>query len=152
MKRKIVIEEYDAASGWSIEWPSWFSLPRAKPDAGKDFYPPDEKRHFFEDGETFKSISFSDGTLFAGCCKRGCLQMCVPIENFKPLDERGAAVFDAHMQAHSAAVSAKDVQMASEFRGLVESARARFCTRCSQQEKNNNRDNGGQKPSDATGD
>ena len=37
-----------------------FSPPR------HDFYPPEQKRHFYPDGVTLKSIAFADGTLYGG--------------------------------------------------------------------------------------
>ena len=131
MKRKVVIEEYGqhaisrARSGWD-HLVNFFSPPQEH----FDFYPPSEKKHFFEDGKTFKTVAFSNGLLFGGCMKYGCVESCLPIRDFPPSDDRDARVFQSYVQVHHAAVSCGDLMMASEYRKLIEEYRSDICINC----------------------
>lgn len=95
--------------------------------ARHDFYPPEQKRHFYPDGTTLKSIAFADGTLYGGCCALGCPKRCVGIEEFEP-DSR----MDFHfaLRAHSNALSARDLDVATEQRGVLDETRDPRCRAC----------------------
>lgn len=95
--------------------------------ARHDFYPPEQKRHFYPDGATLKSIAFADGTLYGGCCALGCPRRCVGLEEFEP-DSR--MDFQFALRAHSNALSARDLDVATEQRGVLDETRDPRCRAC----------------------
>lgn len=136
MKRKIVIEEFDEESSHAR---------RSRLDriidffcgapGQQEFYPRAMKRTYLHDGKTYRSMAFTNGVLFGGCMMQGCVNTCVPIEQFCPTDQTDAAQYMANLQVHNSAVSNNDVEIASEYRTLVESQRSDICVECKERSR-----------------
>ena len=92
-----------------------------------DFYPLEQKRHFYADGATLKSIAFADGTLYGGCCALGCPRRCVGLEEFEP---DSGMDFQFALRAHSSALLARDLDVATEQRGVLDETRDPRCRAC----------------------
>ena len=132
MKRKITIEEYN-------DWPS-ADVPRSRIDRVLDyfcgapevydFYPRSRKRSYFPDSRTFRTVSFSNGILFGGCMMEGCVNSCIPLKDFCPSSREDARAFTANLQVHDTAVSNRDLEMATEYRAILESSRSDVCRHC----------------------
>ena len=136
MKRKIVIEEYHEGGSHAApqdgrsRWERVVDFFCGAPEHG-DFYPKSKKRKYFLDGTTLKSQSFSNGMLFGDCMHRSCDQRkCLAIECFTPTDESDAKVFRAFLRVHNTAVSCGDLEVATEYRELLESTRSDICRSC----------------------
>lgn len=99
----------------------------ATPD---EFYPPEQKRRYYDDTQVLLSLAFNNGILYGGCCFSGCPRKCVPFSEFCPRDAKGAEEFECLSQTYSAALSAKDKDVAAETRGLLEKQRNSFCSLC----------------------
>mgnify|MGYP001310267818 CR=1 FL=1 len=125
MKRKVVTvtEYYGLAAPRSVlqRLIDAFSPPR------HDFYPPEQKRHYYPDGVTLRSIAFADGTLYGGCCALGCPRRCVSLSEFEP---DSGLEFHFALQAHSSALSARDLDVATEQRGVLDEQRDPRCRPC----------------------
>tara|TARA_B110001452_G_C15237809_1_gene428570 strand:- start:537 stop:1232 length:696 start_codon:yes stop_codon:yes gene_type:complete len=132
MKRKIVITEYNDGPQWEA---SRSRIDRildyfcGAPDVS-DFYPRSKKRSYFADGRTFKTVSFSNGILFGGCMMDGCVNSCIPLKDFCPSDPPDAQAFAANLQVHDAAVTNRDIEMATEYRVILEASRSDVCLQC----------------------
>jgi hypothetical protein len=132
MKRKIVIEEYNDGPRGDV---SRSRIDRildyfcGAPDVS-DFYPRSKKRSYFADGQTFKTVSFSNGILFGGCMMDGCVNSCIPLKDFCPSDPPEARAFTANLQVHDAAVTNRDLEMATEYRAMLEASRSDVCIQC----------------------
>ena len=132
MKRKIVIEEYNdgprgEASRSRIDRILDYFC--GAPEVS-DFYPRSKKRSYFADGRTFKTVSFSNGILFGGCMMDGCVNSCIPLKDFCPSDPPDAQAFAANLQVHDAAVTNRDLEMATEYRAILEASRSDVCLQC----------------------
>ena len=130
MKRKIVVEEYGQTAPRS-RWDQLvnFFAPTQVQESS-DFYPIEEKKHFFNDGSTYRTVAFANGLLFGGCLSPGCVESCLPIKDFPPDGEMCARAFQSFVRVHHAAVSCGDLAMASEYREWIEQYRNDFCKSC----------------------
>jgi|EP00966_Prymnesium_polylepis_P246993 hypothetical protein len=97
-----------------------------------EFYPPDQKRHYYEDTDVLLTLSFNNGILYGGCCTVGCPRKCVPLSEFRPREASGYEAFDCMIPTYEAALSARDKDVASETRAALEQLRSRVCSTCSQ--------------------
>jgi hypothetical protein len=52
------------------------------------------------------------------------------MECFSPTDERDATVFKAFLRVHNTAISCGDLEVATEYRTLLESMRSDICRNC----------------------
>ena len=68
-----------------------------------EFDPPDQKRVFFENSTTYRSISLSNGQLYAGCLETPCPRKCVPMKEFVPVLNKDFWL--CALEAHKAAVT-----------------------------------------------
>ena len=62
--------------------------------------------------------------------KDGCVESCLPIKEFAPTDEREARLYLSYIKVHDAAVSCHDLEMAAEYRRLIENTRSDICLNC----------------------
>ena len=126
MKRKVVtVTEYYGAP--VAKRSAFHRLLDAFSPGRHDFYPPEQKRHYYPDGVTLRSIAFADGTLYGGCCALGCPRRCVTLSEFEPDRVTG---FQFALQAHANALSASDLDVATEQRGLLDELRDPRCFAC----------------------
>ena len=132
MKRKLVVEEYGqhAISKAKSGWNNLMNLFSPRQEKNADFYPLCDKKHFFENSNTFKTVAFSNGVLFGGCMMYTCVESCLPIEYFTPSDERDTQLFNSYINVHRSAVACGDLLMASEYRKLIEDTRSDICINC----------------------
>ena len=134
MKRKVTtIEEYYGAPRQAGD-PNRSTLQKLvdylTTPTRHDFYPLEQKRHYYPDGSVLKSMSLSNGTLYAGCCKLGCPRRCVPISEFRPDNAEDALAFDLALRAHDSAVAAHDLDVATEQRAILEEKRSQTSLDC----------------------
>lgn len=136
MKRKIVIEEFDEESSHARRSRLDRIIDFFCGDSGqREFYPRAMKRTYLHDGKTYRSMAFTNGVLFGGCVMQGCVNTCVPIERFCPTDQTEAAQYMANLQVHNSAVSNNDVEIASEYRALLEGQRSDICVDCKERSR-----------------
>ena len=57
----------------------------------------------------------------------GCVDSCIPLKDFCPSDPPDARAFTANLQVHDAAVSNRDLEMATEYRAILEASRSDVC-------------------------
>lgn len=100
--------------------------------AAEEFYPPDQKRNYYDETEVLCTLAFNNGILYGGCCGTGCPRKCVPLSEFRPQDSKDGEAFDCLSCTYEAALSAKDKDVATETRSSLGSLRSRFCFKCSQ--------------------
>lgn len=136
MKRRIGIEESDAESHCARRSRLHRIIDFFCGSPGQqEFYPRAMKRTYLHDGKTYKSMAFTNGVLFGGCMMQDCVHTCIPIEQFCPTDQTDAAQYMANLQVHNSAVSNNDVEVASEYRTLLESQRSDICVGCKERSR-----------------
>ena len=130
MKRKVVtIEEYGDSTDNRSKWSRLFDAIVGE-KAAVDFYPLCDKRHFFASGTVYKSVAFSNGILYGGCFNTSCPKRSVLINEFVPTDQEYKNHFLYAIEAHNAAVCAKDLCVAYENRSIIEDLRCDLCMHC----------------------
>lgn len=133
MKRKLVIEEFDHRApkreGATGVWQTFLAMLQ-DPREHNEFYPLSEKKSFFEDGKTYRTVAFSNGLLFGGCLHHGCVETCLPILEFAPDDGYYSRLFRSYVKVHDSAVKCGDLAIASEYRELIEETRFDACVSC----------------------
>ena len=112
---------------------TWWRFFDAMLRAPFEFYPPEQKRIFFEHSTTYRSISLRNGQLYAGCLQTSCPRKCVPMREFVPVVNK--YFWLCALEAHNAAVDALDLDVATEQRAIIDHERHWKCLVCRGQDE-----------------
>ena len=125
MKRKLKLSTVFKSTWWRF----FDAMLRSPPE----FYPPEQKRIFFTNSTTYRSISLRNGQLYGGCLEVPCPRKCVPMKEFVPVTNRDFWL--CALEAHNAAVNALDLDVATEQRVIIDSERHFKCLQCRGQDE-----------------
>ena len=125
MKRKLELT--------SVFKSTWWRFFDAMLRAPSEFYPPEQKRIFFENSTIYRSISLRNGQLYAGCLETPCPRKCVPMQEFVPVVNKDFWL--CALETHNAAVDALDLDVATEQRAIIDRERHWKCLACRGQDE-----------------